>query len=277
MDITLREYMDLADETQNILSKAGILLSNAKLEEKIIQIHTGIKNIQAIAKYMADIANIANQFLLSRKKKISDDKCINTYPSENDHAVLRTVYQNKQDSKIIINDDDPISLPVKIVNKITEIPISHIYYVKSHKQYAINIEGLVIKGNLSNIVNYQCANSARCEYGVDCKIFLKNDKKNPCKYYHEPEDYIKLGWIVPDNITRNFTIGSWLYSKTKTPKTYFTRHIGSKDMLKHDLHTMRKLQYREEISNREGQLIHDLLIYSILHNKGFLEKYPHWF
>ena len=44
----------------------------------------------------------------------------------------------------------------------------------------------------------------------------------------------------------------------------------------YDLNTLKRVQYREEITNREGQLIHDLLIYMILNARGLLERYPHW-
>lgn len=267
MDLTLRDYLNLADNTQNLLDKSGILLSNATLEQQVVNLHKGIKNIQVIAKYMADVANIANQFLLSKKKK-GPSQTINPYPNSTDHSVLRTSFPEEKKELV-----PSIFLPVKQVDKPEQIPISKIYYIKSTKQYAINIEGIIIKGNLANITNYQSESTARCEYGIRCKNFSKG---NPCKYYHEPEDYITLNKEIPDDLTRNFTVGSWLYSSTKRPKTYFARHVGSKDTLKQDLQYLKKAQYLEEVANREGQLVHDLLIYCLLHNQGMLEKYPSW-
>ena len=277
MDITLRDYLKMADEAHDYVDKFLIGLSTNKLEEKVISLQASIKNIQAVAKRIADVSNIINQLIMYRKSilPVNDKKSLNNidpYPTENDHAVLRMVYQNKDESKYII---DKISLPVKIVDNISEIPVNNLYYISSIKQYAINIAGIIIKGNLANIVNYQTEKSARCEYGVECKSFTKS---KTCKYYHDPEDYIKLNLPVPeenDNI-RNFTVGSFLYSKNRRPKTYFTRHVGSRDTLTYDLDMLKTVQYREEVSNREGQLIHDLLIYMILHHKGLLERYPHW-
>jgi hypothetical protein len=268
MDLTLREYLKLSDDYHELIDKNGIAMKNEQLEEKIHNLQIGIKNIQAISKRMADVSNIINRILLNKNKKRNDKTYIDTYPYEQDHAVMRFKYP--EEKKEIANN---IDLPVKIVEKECEIPISKLYYVKEYDQYAINIEGLIIRGNLSNIVEYQTEKSARCEYGIECKSFKKNI---PCKYYHDPDDYIKLNIPIPKDNIRNYTVGSWLYSRNKRPKTYFTRHIGSGDTILYDLVKLRKMQYKEEIDNREGQLIHDLLIYLILHNKGLLERYTHW-
>ena len=269
MDKTLRDYLTLSDTTHENLEKNAILYSNKHIEDKILSLHSGIKNLQVVAKRLADIANMANQYLLSKGKKIPENKTINTYPNGNDHATLRMLYPTHNEQTKIIDD---VVIPVKHVKDIAEIPISKLYYVTSIKQYAINIEGLIIKGNLGNVLNYKGENTACCEYGISCKN-LSTGKH--CKYYHEPEDYIKLSREPPDTV-RNFTVGSWLYSKNHTPRSYFTRHIGSYDSLKEDLQMLKKIQYKEEVYNREGQLIHDLLIYYILHNQGFLDKYQHW-
>lgn len=278
MDLTLRDYLEFADNTHEYLDKFCVALNQEALEAKIAELQSVIKNIQSVAKRIADVSNIATR-LLHRKKEAKKNvntksqtlqkttRVIDPYPTEFDHATLRTLYPEKE--MPIINN---ISIPVKIVESLSEIPVTNLYYVPKLNQYAINVNGVILKGNLGNLVEYQTENSARCEYGVECRSFTKKTK---CPYYHDPEDFIKHGLPVP-NTTRSFTIGSWLYSKNRNPRTYFTRHLGSKDRLIYDLHNLKKVQYREEISNREGQLIHDLLIYMILNTKGLLEKYPHW-
>lgn len=268
MDKTLKEYLKQADNTHEFLDNFCIALSPKLLEEKILELQSSIKILQSISKRIADVSNIATRIL--RHKKTIDkqtEKFIDPYPTSEDHGILRTLYP--EEKKQIVKD---IQIPTKVVEKISDIPISNLYYVKELKQYAININGIIIKGNLGNIVNYKDKFTNRCEYGTECRSFKKHVS---CPYYHDPEDYIKNGKEVPD-IERNFTAGSWMYSKTKTPKTYFCRHLGSKNRLIYDLQTIKKVQYREEISNREGQLIHDLLIYMILNSKGLLERYPHW-
>lgn len=271
MDKTLRDYLALADQTHDYLDKLGFGLTSKQIEEKINQLQLGIKTIQSVAKRLADISNIATRVLnrkIATSRKIQEQKNdVITYPTENDHASLRVMNPEKT-----INITNEIAVQAKVVETCAELPINNLYYVNNIKQFAVNINGVVIKGNLGNLVEYQTEQSAKCEYGIDCKNFNKN---GTCSYYHDPEDYIKLHQPVPST-TRNFTIGSWLYSKNKAPRTYFTRHLGSKDRLSYDLNTLKKVQYREEISNREGQLIHDLLIYMILNSKGLLERYPHW-
>jgi len=267
LDISLRNCLALADDAHAYVEKYCILMSKDQLEEKIHTLQSTIKNIQAVAKRMADVSNIINRILLSRKPATITET-IDPYPTHRDHAVLRSLYPTE--SRELVKG---IKIPVKIVDSEKEIPLSHIYYVKDIDQYAINIEGLIIKGNLSNIVEYKAPLSSRCEYGTSCNSFRKN---KPCSYYHDPEDYIKLNLPVPANNIRNFTVGSWLYSRNKKPRTYFTRHVGSRDTLVNDIESLRKIQYREEISNREGQLVHDLLVYMVLHNQGFIERYSHW-
>ncbi len=267
MDQSLRDYLKQADIVHEYIDKFCVILTPKQLEEKVIELQSSIKTIQAVAKRIADISNIVTRVLNKKTSTKIINKYIDPYPTEEDHGTLRTLFA--EEKKQIAKD---ISIPVKIVENISDIPISNFYYINSLKQYAININGIIIKGNLGNIVDYKDKFSSRCEYGAECKSFKKNML---CSYYHDPEDFIKNGKPIPD-IERNFTTGSWIYSKTKTPKTYFCRHVGSKNRLIYDLNTLKRVQYREEISNREGQLIHDLLIYMILNSKGLLERYPHW-
>jgi len=268
MDKTLRSYLLLADQTQEFVYKFGAGLTPDQLKNKVITLQKSIKTLQAISKRLADVSNNINQLILYKKKKSSNiSKYINPYPTENDHAVLRTLYPTECKSIL-----PSINIPVCYVNNPIDIPIGHIYYIKSLKQYAINIFGIIIKGNLANIVKYQTKNSARCDYGIYCKSLIKNKE---CKYYHDPEDYVQLQIEVPE-VTRNYTIGSWIYSSNRNPKNYYMRHVGSKNTLIYDLEMLKTIQYREEIANREGQLIHDLLIYLILHQQGLLERYKHW-
>ncbi len=265
MDRSLRSYLQQADDTHEYLEKYFVGLTGKQIEGKIHELQASIKTLQTVAYQLANVSNIATRSLRNKKHI---PKAIDPYPSEYDPGTLRS--QSAVDVKELISG---ITIPVKTVDNVGDIPTSHIYYVNKLKQYAINIEGIIIQGNLGNIVEYKVNNSAACEYGSSCKSFTKNIT---CPYYHPPSDYISLNKPVPDDNIKNFTVGSWIYSKTKTPKTYFTRHIGSKDRLIYDLNTLKKVQYRDEISNREGQLIHDLMIYMILNSRGLLERHVPW-
>jgi hypothetical protein len=273
MDTTLREYLQQSDKVHEYIEKHCMILSNDILEDNVTQLQINIRNLQAVSKRLADVSNLINR-IITCKKKIThsityDRNIIDPYPTSNDHATLRLVYGKADESKEIVNN---IKLLTKTVETLSDIPISSLYYVNSIKQYAININGIVISGNLANIVEYQCEQSARCEYGINCRSFKK---QIPCKYYHDYNDWIKLKLPVPEQ-TRNFTIGSFVHSNSKKPSCYFTRHIGSKATLLHDIAMLKTIQYIDEVNNREGQLIHDLLIYLILHSKNLLEHYPNW-
>jgi len=273
MDRTLRSFLQQADDVHEYLEKYCVALSADQIEAKVIELQSAIKTLQTVAYQLANVSNIANRVVIKKRRTKRATMAevvkgaVDPYPEENDVGSLRSL--NPVESKELIKG---VSIPVKIVKTTKEIPHTSLYYVEELKQFALNVEGVVIRGNLGNIVDYQTECSAECEYGVNCKSF-KNGTE--CPYYHDPLDYKANGVPIPDR-TRNFTVGSWVYSKKKTPKTYFTRHLGSKDRMIYDLNTLKRVQYREEISNREGQLIHDLLIYMILNARGLLERYPHW-
>lgn len=265
LDRTLRSFLEQADQTHTFLDTFFIALNHQQIEEKIISLQASIKILQSISYQLANVSNIAARAL--RRKSHVAIKYIDPYPSDSSLGVVRNLYQ--YENKEIVKG---VTVPVKVVESEKDIQPSPLYYISELKQYAVNINGIILRGNLGNIVPYQTEHSANCEYGTECKSFKKN---TICPYYHDPTDYIKLGKVPPD-IIKNFTVGSWLYSQTKNPRTYFTRHLGSKESLIHDLNTLKKVQYLEEISNREGQLIHDLIILMILSGRGLLERYPHF-
>lgn len=278
MDNSLRSFLQQADSFHEYLEKYCITMSADQIEQKVTELHSSIKTIQAVAYHLANIANIGTRVVNRKRKSKKSDivevikemtskKYLDPYPSDLDIGTIRSL--NPLESIEVIKN---IRVPIVRVNTSKDIPVSNLYYINDVKQFAINVEGIVIRGDIGNIVKYQTEQSAECEYGVNCKSFKKKSK---CKYYHDPTNYIYHNLPIPDN-TRNFTVGSWIYSKKKMPKTYFTRHVGSRDSMVHDLDNLKKIQYREEIYNREGQLIHDLLVYMILNSKGYIKKYEQW-
>jgi hypothetical protein len=275
MDKTLNDYLNKADEIYEFTDKYFINLNNQEISDYIIKLQADIKTIQNVAYHLATISNILVRALNRRKNTkinkittaLESANIVDCYPSQLELCSLRSL--NPQETKEIV---EGINISVKTVELVEEIPISQIYYVKKLKQYAINLGGIIIKGNLGNIVEYQGENSVKCQYGPDCKSLEKNKK---CSYYHDPEDYLKHQIEIPD-YPKNFTAGSWIYTKNKNIKSYYNRHIGSKDNLIYDLQTIKKSQYYDEICNRESQLMHDLLIYAIINSKGLLQKHTAW-
>ena len=68
MDTTLREYLKQADDIHNFIEKFYMETPAYALENKINQIHISIKNIQSVAKRLADIANIITRLTRIKKK-----------------------------------------------------------------------------------------------------------------------------------------------------------------------------------------------------------------
>jgi hypothetical protein len=266
--MTIKDCLKLADDCHNFIDMYSLTCKLQDLEKNLSMLQIIIKNIQSVAKRMADVSNIINRSIIFRKQDGKMIKYIDPYPTENDHTVLRFKYP--EPSFNIIKD---INIPVKYVEKTSDIPVTSLYYNKELKQFCINVNGVIIKGNLGNILSYKNEKTVRCDYGSECKSLIKSIA---CKYYHEPEDYKKLNMNIPDE-TRNFTVGSFIYTNNRSIKTYYARHVGNASTMEHDISMLKKVSYKEEIFNREGQLMHDLLVYMILVNKGLVDKYPHWF
>ena len=263
MDTTLRQILTKSDQIHNYVCQYGIALNTSVLEEHINTLQADIKTIQSVAKRLADTSNIINQLVLISKKKIS---YINPYPDKYGHSVLKF---NDNEQKEVIPQ---VSIPVETVPDIEYIPDSKLYYVEKYKQYAVNIAGITLKGNLGNILSYGEKATDTCDYGATCSKLSSGE----CCFYHPPEDYIKAKLPVK-NVIRNFTPGSWVYSRDKNMKNHFCRHVGSKDTLLTDLKQFKSLIYKKEVATREEQIIHDLLIYLILVKKGYIEKYRKWY
>ena len=83
--------------------------------------------------------------------------------------------------------------------------------------------------------------------------------------------FINNNISVPNDNVRNFTIGSWIYTKNKYK--YYARHIGSRDKLSIDIKLLKLSQYHNEVNNRECQLMHDLLIYMILNSFSLISNF----
>lgn len=261
MDQTLEQFMKLADDTETFIQKYAIGVNLRLLEEKILKLQSSIRTIQAVAVRLANVSNVCTKIKRARSKIEDIPKFIDPYPKTGDYTVLRTLYA--KDTQAITKRT---KLPVVRVESPEDIPVHPLYYIEKFKQFAINVNGVILRGNIGNIEDYQGHKTARCEYGSCCKS-LQN-----CKYYHDPTDY-KDNYVEQ---VRNFTVGSFIFTRNNNPKTYYARHIGSLDTLEQDIAKLKTRQFRDEINTRQDQLMHDLLILMVLHSLGYLEEYPHW-
>lgn len=235
--------------------------NNSKISQYIVNFHQLIRTLQSITKHIVNInntfASIENKTKLNNNKKYQE-----VNPKNEDNSVIIAKFSTE--NKLILSN---IYLPTITVKKLTDIPVSRLYYVEELNEYAFNINGINMNGNLCDISEYESPKSAHCRYMHKCK----NMKK--CQYYHSPIDYINSGMEISTE-TRCFTVGSWIYNKNKNNK--FARHIGSKSNLEFDLQRLKKIDLNTEIYNRKQQMVHDLLIYLILHANNMTPDHKAW-
>lgn len=262
---SLEEYMKLADDAEDFIHKYAISANISTIDDKILQLQSSIKTLQAVAIRLANVSNVCTKIRKLRTKFDTPMNYVDPYPKSGDHTIIRTMFP--KDTQEITKHT---KLPVVRVETPEDIPVHPLYYVESMKQFAVSINGIILRGNIGNIEEYQSEKTARCEYGKECKCLTTG-----CKYYHDPKDYIDKKIPIIHQL-RNFTTGSFLYTRNLNSKTYYARHIGSLNTLEIDIARLKKRQFREEINTRQDQLMHDLLILLILHSLGYLEDYPHW-
>lgn len=115
-------------------------------------------------------------------------------------------------------------------------------YDKNNNAYSININGIVIKGNLGkiynindkNIINTVVCNNSSC-------------KRNKC---------------IHNMLNRNYFNNSWTYN----PSSKYARKIGGRDTLIEDLNRLSLQEKKYEYDLRSSQLIHDIIILTKLVN-----------
>lgn len=248
MDLTLRDYLHQTQVLYDEVQLKGVGMKSQEIEEVIKKLKTYIKNIQAVAKYMADISNSITQSA-SMIRKISPVN-FETYPNSTDHVCLR------------VSSKDTI----REVDYPEQVPITKLFYIRSLKQYAINIGGILIKGNLAEISNGKITNKTSvCRKGATC-VELQNGM---CPFYHDPEHYIENK--LPVKCERVLSNTSWIYDPESKKST---RKIGGKSTIHADMLRVKSL--KEEISTREFQLIHDLLVLLQITEHGLNKRYQFW-
>lgn len=224
-----------------------ISMSAEEIKQSIEVMQNNIREMQAISYKLAKISNVATNALKLRNSRVT--QLIQCYPT--DYTVESVIYDKQEKLPV----EKGVYIPMKIVNDVADIPTSSLYYVRNIKQYAVNINGINVVGDLCNVSN-TVDKSVKCHI-VDCNVV-------DCRYYHTPEQ-CKLANTPLE--TRNLPIGSWVHNSKKG------RHCGSRSTLHKDLHELTNTSYTWELDNREAQLIHDILIYQILKEKNMLSKY----
>ena len=161
---------------------------------------------------------------------------------ENIDLVNKNIEKNDKDFKEIVNK---IGIETKIVYDINSVKETPIYYVSSIDQFAININGVLYRGNVGELLSSEYSNNKlqHCKFQNNCI------KKSECQYYHDPLIF------EGSRDRKNFHYTAWNYGKGK-----YNRRYGGLSTIETDLYNIGQ----DEKNQSKEQLIHDLLITQIL-------------
>lgn len=191
MDKPLSYYLDIANDMyNNIVNYNSDYIDVEILQAYMVSIKTMIKQIQSVSKRMADISNIVGMFIKAKDPKAEID-LIDPYPEYDDWTKIYNKYSTKK--KQLTKD---IGVRVKIVHRPEDIPNHPLYYIEPLNQFAISVNGIILRGNIGNVVPPDSSYLHKCRYGNNC-----NDIVN-CRYFHDPYQIFRMKEIRR-NLQRN--------------------------------------------------------------------------
>lgn len=285
MDMNLSQIIDRVDEIHR-----NIDMQNEKFiyaQNYINEIADVLQQLRTVVLKVDNIYHICNNKYKS-KFHMHKSNNLNMNIKNNDWTYLNRIINDKTPKNNLTGD---ISVKIKQVNKISEIPNSPIYWVKDINQFAFHINGVILRGNIGNIYNKNHIKKNKnthqiniCKYGNKCRTLL-NDQI--CKFYHDPLQLLELlndNQISTQlfdkykNLTRNFINTSWIYTDRPSNNANNTmRHFGSRNTLKYEFELM-KLENNKnteiQTDNFRQQCMHDILVIMGLNQFNLLHEYP---
>jgi hypothetical protein len=291
MDLTLQQYISKSDDIHCKLEGVDNLIQFLEMKKYISELESMVKQLQTVSIKIANIHNICKnkykQRLLVFKKKINTLD-IDVAPGAKDWTYINRNINKKSITHSITPD---ININIKKVKSLDEIPNTPIYWVSDINQFAIQLNGVIFRGNIGNIYNKRNIQTNSninqtiiCMHGNACQKLLHNE---PCKFYHDPVELqhvlvekkiSKETYLSYCNKHRNFVNTSWMYSNIQcNQKNKSMRHFGSRNMLKHEFNLMQINNSRStdiDISNFRQQCMHDILVIFGLNQCGLLKDYP---
>ena len=259
MDLTLTEIINKSDAIYLKVLNLNFDKINKYLS-KLSYLYNYVNNVSI---KVHNIYNICNNTIINKIKK------------NKKHDLL---FLDKSDDVINRNLTNDISINVKCVDNIDEIPNTTIYWVKNINQFAVKINNTILRGNVGNIyTNANIKNTDDVNQTVICRHKNNCDKlkidTQICKFYHDPLELLELvntnkmtlkTFNLYKNLTRNFINTSWLYTEKQfNKKNTMLRHFGSKNTLKNEIDLIKiddSYQKKTIIDNYNQQVIHDLLV-----------------
>lgn len=297
MDLTLKQIIDAADDIHLKSDTVNII---APLNNYLAELRDMLACVNAVSLKLSNIYKICNNKKKCEKyEKNSDD--IKMITKDNDWAYINRRIEKpkkeaKRESKIydftpMLTHDIPVN--AKIVDDISEIPNTPLYWISNINQFAIHINGVIFRGNIGNIYNKNSIDSHKdklanqiiiCKHGNKCNKLLCAEQ---CPFYHDPSDLLQLvkcGAINNDvfesykKLNRNYINTSWIHTDMPYNKNNaHMRKFGSRNMLRYELELIKfsNAPHDEiDINNFRHQCMHDFLVVLGLNQHGLLKEYP---
>lgn len=280
MDVTLKQYLEKADEIHDNIVNKNQHLSPTKTKNQLYELEAYIKQIQTISHRIAHIYNTCKKmytdgFLPHREIRL---KPVNPFPEKNNWSYVSRIPSENSRSLA-----PRIKVNVKEVENCSDIPNTPLYWVRSLNQFALHINGVIFRGNIGNIYP-SSGNSGvhvkKCKHKNEC-TFLLGGKK--CRFYHDPAQVKILydrGHISEDvfeqykGIHRNYTNASFLYTTdARKNKNKMMRFVGNRNTLYNDLLVSK---YKNDIQwsdSYQSQAFHDLLVVMAINQCGLITGY----
>lgn len=263
MNLSLNDILEKFKKIQQTVNNSHIL-AYTKHKNDLKELDLILTNIKSVLCKVDNIYHICeNEYI----------RMYNLRP-----VVKKSHLQNYQGDLINVNIAPNISIKAIPVNSLHDIPSTPMYWIKDICQFGININDVVLRGNIGNIFDKSHIQSGDkisqtiiCKYGNACKSIMSGKL---CKFFHDPCDLqkmYKIGLITLKNyniyksLHRNFINTSWLHTNIyNNKKNINMRHFGSRNTLKYDFDLMNIEQHilskNIHVQNYNHQCIHDILI-----------------
>jgi len=288
MELTLNQILEDAGDTQEIIFNNLTTIDNCVVSIQKISSYVShlksvmmrIKNIHSICleRINGKICNFETEDPINIVRIGTKKWSSNILNLEND-IELKKKYTNSTsfglglDRSIKLREVSPgITMRVKTVKTINEVPSSKLYWVENIKQFAIRINNIVIRGNVGNTYTSKISNVknvVKCRFGSECdELFTPRTDHPKCTYYHDPLELIKDNIKINEPIIRNYTNKSWLFTHTEiNNKNKNMKHLGNRNSLKTDVYKLIKADKHivdNEVDMLINQSMHNLLILLVL-------------
>ena len=265
MDATLTQYSTrIAEIKQSISYVSTILPAFANIENYLVELTIMRQYLEDTLSQIKELNTELMQRKSIKNTIVQSPNIINSKLYTDDYVLNYDLF-SKSTNKIIS------------VDNVHDIPETPLYYISGLNQYAINIGGMLLRGNIGNIYNSgkitnnstNITNLVYCKHKNQCQKLLSGQL---CKYYHDPTELLQLkdsGVISAttyksQNKPRNFSNTSWLYTEyPEKARNEHMRHFGSGDTLGQYIQLL-KIQDNKRIAlykkNYTDQCMHDILV-----------------